>query len=243
MCRKSWNPTFVGRKQQDVHEAFVSLLDACDEIDVRAVRCAVGADHDPTFNTTVLRHTTPYQKLFGNLAVVKVTCARCDFAPAKYERAHAHALPILDDPTADVITHLTNHLGREPLGIDYQCDGCGHRGTCSKNTQVVRWPPVLVLSFKRWEYDARLKIVKKISRHIKFETILPIPGDRGEFVVFYNLIAVIVHDGVAGGGHYIAYVRGCDNHWYKCDDESVPRHVSWIINTPCGKLVSAAIMY
>jgi ubiquitin carboxyl-terminal hydrolase 20/33 len=41
----------------------------------------------------------------------------------------------------------------------------------------------------------------------------------------YKLRAVVVHQGKAGSGHYIAYVRCADDRWYKCDDSLWPKLV------------------
>ena len=44
-------------------------------------------------------------------------------------------------------------------------------------------------------------------------------------LVRYRLLAVVVHGGQAGGGHYICYTRAGDDGWLCCDDGRVP--------TPC----------
>ena len=39
----------------------------------------------------------------------------------------------------------------------------------------------------------------------------------------YQLRAVVVHQGRYGGGHYVAYVRGCNDQWCFCNDSAEPR--------------------
>ena len=43
--------------------------------------------------------------------------------------------------------------------------------------------------------------------------------------VTYNLRAVIIHQGNAGAGHYVAYVRAHNEQWYYFNDSAVPRIV------------------
>ena len=84
--------------------------------------------------------------------------------------------------------------------------------------EILRWPPVLVLSLKRWTWSRVDGAPDKIDRHVSFETMLPVaPGTQ------YHLRSVVVHTGPVGGGHYTSYVRGSDNYWYFCDDSSDPR--------------------
>ena len=62
---------------------------------------------------------------------------------------------------------------------------------------------------------------KKISRHILFtEVLVPTPG------VSYNLRAVVIHHGDAGGGHYTAFIRKDEISWMHCDDSCIPSLVS-----------------
>ena len=42
----------------------------------------------------------------------------------------------------------------------------------------------------------------------------------------YQLRAVIVHGGNAGGGHYVAYVRAADEMWHHYNDTAPPRRVA-----------------
>ena len=91
-----------------------------------------------------------------------------------------------------------------------------------KDVQLVRWPQVLVVHLKRWKVVSMVPFVqRKVPTHISFEAILPVAVGQPP----YHLRGVVVHSGVAGGGHYTAYVRAPDNFWYFCDDRKSPRRV------------------
>ena len=85
------------------------------------------------------------------------------------------------------------------------------------------WPPVLVLSFKRFEFDTATGQQRKIPRHVDFEVVLPI----GQGEATYHLRAIIMHRGRIASGHYTSFVRsGLHNQWYYCNDAARPRIVT-----------------
>ena len=86
--------------------------------------------------------------------------------------------------------------------------------------KVVHWPPVLVISFKRFEFNARTLRNNRVSRHIDYPMLFPVRHN-----VRYHLRAVIIHGGGASAGHYWAYVRAHDEQWYYCNDSAEPRIV------------------
>ena len=115
---------------------------------------------------------------------------------------------------------MTENLAPDPLDAAYRCNACNATGQGIKRTEIVHWPPVLVLSFKRFEFDRRTLNSNKITRHIAYPMQYKPRPD-----VTYTLRAVIVHLGLFGAGHYVAYVRARNDQWYFCDDDMVPRRV------------------
>ena len=119
-------------------------------------------------------------------------------------------------------TLFIEHLGQEKL-YDYRCDSCGTRGRCHKETVMIEWPPVLVISLKRFASDYNTGLRKKITRHIGFEEVLPL--GRGEAT--YHLRAVVMHQGSYGSGHYTAFIRSnLHDEWYHCNDSAQPRIIT-----------------
>ena len=84
---------------------------------------------------------------------------------------------------------------------------------------VLHWPRALVISFKRFAWDAQRRRHDKLNRHITFGLTLQ-PASR----VSYRLSGVVVHTGNAYGGHYTAYTRTGDT-WCFHDDRAAPTRV------------------
>ena len=82
------------------------------------------------------------------------------------------------------------------------------------------WQRVLMINFKRFAFDSITERATKIPWHIRFPmSYAPASG------IQYQLRAVVVHQGVCGGGHYVAYVRGSNDQWWFCNDRAEPRAV------------------
>ena len=235
--RGTWNPAFANEAQQDVHDAFQSLLDSCDEVDATALYAlpAYRMMQREDFIGSAARASTPYNQIFGNLQRVRVTCRLCARSTEQYERAHAHSLSLAREEIRDLKVLLADHLGEEPLDQDWQCENreCRARGHGMKTTEVTHWPPVLVLSLKRFAFDSQTLRYRKIGRVIEYPMVFPMNA-----AVTYTLRSVIEHQGVYGGGHYVAYVRAHSEQWYYCNDIMKPQ----IIEDPRTVLQHQAYM-
>ena len=224
--RHTWNPAFNNSDQQDVHEAFQTLLGSCDDVDASAMHTLPACRHMTrvAFARSAYRASTPHNQIFGNLQVVRSTCTACNETYEQYERAHAHDLSLdkREHTTLDVL--LADHFGDEPLDEAFRCDACGASGRGTKNTEVLHWPPVLAISFKRFVFDRRTGSLAKEPRPIDYPLFFPVRDG-----VTYRLRAVILHRSFkatsAASGHYVAYVRDAREQWYYCDDTAVPRLV------------------
>ena len=76
--RASWGPAFAGNDHEDAHTALDVLLAACDDIDARAIRQKYAHRmEDVDFKDSILRHTTPFNKIFGGLALVTTNYVQC----------------------------------------------------------------------------------------------------------------------------------------------------------------------
>jgi ubiquitin C-terminal hydrolase len=232
--RRVWNVGFSGNAQQDVHEAFQYLMNSCDAVDASALQ-TLPPQRDMTkreFNASAIRHTTPYNQIFGNLQRARVTCTGCRYTyEDKYERSHALELALSDlgvDSLGRLIANhdslgrlIANHFAKEALDADFCCESCGARGHGEKETKILHWPPVLAVSFKRFQYDQLTGDLRKIYGRIRY----PLKYLPPHFDVEYHLRAVILHSGSFKEGHYTAYVRAHDDSWYLCDDGVCPRLV------------------
>jgi hypothetical protein len=92
----------------------------------------------------------------------------------------------------------------------------------TRQSVVVRWPPVLVLQLRRsiWTPDGRLM---KVVGHVKFPLALRLEA-KDDQKVSYQLQALVQHFGLsaAGQGHYVTFRKiSMSSRWVKVSDESV----------------------
>ena len=138
----------------------------------------------------------------------------------QYEMLRTLSVPIPEPPhSADANTAVTMHLGREEItDEDDRCDRCGQCQQREKNTEVLTWPRLLVLHFKRLgAWDRQRNEPRAIDTHVAFENEFAPRQD-----IRYQLRAVIVHTRIGSGGHYTAYVRNFEGSWFYCDDACAP---------------------
>ena len=227
--RGRWSAgSFQNIRQQDAHEAFQKLFQACEACDAGRLRRLIEVDEQSS-----ARYTTPFWKLCRGIQRQTCACtaALCNSRSVKYE-PFACVLVAVDDPTiVSIEDAITRHLVADiPLG--FRCGRCEALETTQRFTEIVIWPTVLVLGLKRWHYAHGG--AEKIDRYISFETLLPCPDGRGP----YTLRGIVVHEGGVGGGHYTSRVRAQDNFWYAYNDRMQPtqKRTSEIL-TECAYLL------
>ena len=93
-------------------------------------------------------------------------------------------------------------------------------GTCQKQLEFIRWPHVLLVHSKRWEYNEFTKTFQKVDNAIDF------PATYGPIAnVSYILRSIVVHIGAAGSGHYVACARDDRHGWLHYDNSATPVRV------------------
>ncbi|KAF9365401.1 Ubiquitin carboxyl-terminal hydrolase 20 [Mortierella sp. NVP85] len=110
----------------------------------------------------------------------------------------------------------------------YRCTQCDALNDCRKRLQITQLPETLCIHLKRFRYDT---YSSKISTHVQY------PLEDLDMTPFlkstntnelknakYDLYAMVRHRGVAGGGHYIGYIKhAIDGSWYEFDDTYVTK--------------------
>ncbi len=218
LTREAWaGQALQAGPQHDASEALTLLLDACEGVDYRAVLGFGVPDPGPM---SAARHTTPFWKAFGAVMLSTTRCAGCNYTQPKYEMCAVHNLPV--PPVATSLIRLVQgSWGDEDLRD--VCGRCGQAGRRTRSWQVAKWPRALVLSLKRWKVVSQVPFVqRKLPTPVSFTPEL---DNVVQGAPAYRLRSVVVHHGVAGGGHYVAYVRTPGDQWYHCDDEVAPRRV------------------
>ena len=226
--RRQWSQgAFGSTRQQDVEEAFRLLGTSLDEVD-RALLFArepIRARRHDGLNS--VRYSTPFWSIFGGVQRSIVSCPNrdCGYRTRKYEPIAHVTLEIPGEGWA--VGDLLQHYFEEEVPPDYRCNGCGREGICTKKLDMERWPKVLCLHLKRfaWRRNRREKIYDKVVFHEQERV-----SENGPS---YRLRSVCDHRGVAGGGHYVSYVRGHGGVWYFCDDSQRPTRidVSRVLNS------------
>lgn len=98
---------------------------------------------------------------------------------------------------------------------DYVPDGGGPPTTATVEKCILHAPLVLVVGMKR--FDNRRN---KIDKFVDYATEMELPGTAPGTTARYHLIAVCLHSGDAGGGHYTAMCTS-HGHWFHLDDATV----------------------
>jgi ubiquitin C-terminal hydrolase len=119
----------------------------------------------------------------------------------------------------------------EPLnGADaFHCPRCEKRGPATKRLCVQRWPRVLVLHLKRFQWNDRGRPGRKIDTAVDVPQTLSLSPYLAEGAATangggeskYELFAVINHVGSLAGGHYTATADAGAGEWYAFNDERV----------------------
>jgi len=120
-----------------------------------------------------------------------------------------------------------NYIQTEMLEGDnkYHAEGYGLQDA-EKGVVFERFPPVLHLQLKRFEYDIEKDMMVKINDRHEF----PLSIDLSPFLIkevqnepwVYKLHGVLVHSGDLHGGHYFALIKPePDSNWFKFDDDRV----------------------
>ena len=68
--------------------------------------------------------------------------------------------------------HVQSHFQNEEGLSDYKCRNvrCNFIGTCNKQLELLQWPRVLLVHFKRWQYNEPLKFLQHMDLSPKFVT-------------------------------------------------------------------------
>lgn len=155
-----------------------------------------------------------------------IKCMKCQYKKIRYEPFIILTVPILniEDCTLDMC--IKEFSKREILSNDnsWVCCGCGYKGKYKKKLDIWKFPPVLIMSFKRVEskQQGALKLDGLVKFPIKdYDLSCHSIGPQRSKPV-YKLFAIIDYHGSRDSGHYIARSKNFrDQKWYTFDDEKV----------------------
>ena len=127
-----------------------------------------------------------------------------------------------------VYDSFKDYVSEETLEGDnkYFAEGYGLQ-SAKKGVVFEKFPPVLHLQLKRFEYDVMRDAMVKVNDRLEFPPTIDLdeflsPSADKSIKQRYHLLGVLVHSGDVHSGHYCAFLRPeKDGKWYKFDDDRV----------------------
>ncbi|UKZ86735.1 uncharacterized protein TrAFT101_002560 [Trichoderma asperellum] len=252
LCQNSQTISkFGGTGQQDAQEFMSFLLDYLhDETNSR--RNLKGNIVQPnTIPQARLQAATEYWKNYQELnrsivdrywrglELSTVDCQRCHKQTHTFSTFDLVFAPVGKNQDITLEDSFREHNVVNTLD-NFACDTCKRNTKAMQTTCFARMPPLLCLSFRRFDFDKSVGDIKKSTRKVTwdFNEIDLTPyfmrtnestSDRAFSGPFkYQCYAVIVHSGSkTDNGHYYAYVRDSSTHdqyaWFRCEDSHVTK--------------------
>lgn len=174
------------------------------------------------------------EKLFAGTMVNYIECLDVDYKSSSKETFLDLQLNVKG--CKNIYDSLDVYTAEDKLEGDnkYYAEGHGYTDA-KKGTVFEKFPPVLELHLKRFDYDFLRDINVKINSRYEFPDVLDLDAFNGKYLAptadpnvrnKYLLHSVLVHSGGVHGGHYYAFIRPDlheDGEWFKFDDERVTR--------------------
>ena len=156
----------------------------------------------------------------------RIHCTKVKFDSTRQEPFYDVSLDI--GGCKDLYESLDRYTQAETLDGDNKYDaGELGRQPAEKSCKFYALPPVLHMQLKRWVYDVEKDASVKLNSRFEF----PLTLDLQRYMAadapsappsIYQLHAVLIHSGGAGGGHYYLYMRPTPrNKWYRFNDSVV----------------------
>ncbi|KAF4347869.1 hypothetical protein G4B88_009950 [Cannabis sativa] len=164
--------------------------------------------------------------------------------------------------TSTLMGCLDRFTRPERLGSDQKffCQQCQIRQESLKQMSIRKLPLVSCFHIKRFEHSSIRKTSRKVDRYLQFPISLDMapylsssilrsrygnrvfpfdedePDASNDLSSEFELFAVVTHSGKLDAGHYVTYLRLC-NQWYKCDDAWITRVNENIVRAAQGYML------
>lgn len=193
-------------QQNDVHEfitGFVDTLnkDICYSVD--KTQTMVG---DKSLQLYFAKEYSKIVDILHGRIQQEIRCGHCS-----YKHVNEEPFLFLEVPVADNWQDILE-LQEEVVPAEWKCSECGEQSESKKKRKIARFPPCLMICFKRFEYETR--------GLVKHKDKVDCPHHLNICHKKYALRAVASHFGGAKNGHYVASFRRGDE-WMIADDEQV----------------------
>jgi ubiquitin carboxyl-terminal hydrolase 7 len=164
--------------------------------------------------------------LFRGKSQLSITCKTVDYSTSRTEEFYDLSVFVkrysrLEDSLMDYVKSDLLVGGNQYATPDF---GPQEAVRC---TRFSKFPKVLHLHLRRFEFDLVTRQSTKINSYFRFSTTLDIapylaPVNEHQGSIEYDLFSVLVHTGVSSSGHYTAFLRPTPAHqWYRFNDSFV----------------------
>jgi ubiquitin C-terminal hydrolase len=164
-----------------------------------------------------------------------ITCSECRYQNIHFNPMNVLCLPLNNDTQSrkTMYEYMDQYFSTETLDSDYACDKCKNKNRNTISRHIITHPNTLIISLKRFAYDARTQGMKKVTDVVDYPLELDITRYcMGVGPAKYQLVGCINHTGRINFGHYYAFIKR-DNKWYLANDDHVTElDQSRILNNP-----------
>lgn len=219
------NPMFHPYRQNDAQEFLTFLLDTIHtgvEHPVRIKLKQKSSKLTKIINQAVDHWKSFFGEKYSDLVSLYFFQLRTTMeCPKGHQSISFNPSSILSvDITHDsLIKCLTNHFSKEK--VDYKCETC--KELCTKQEKIQYLSEYLFIQLKRFQYTpsgTTNKIFDNVSypKTLVLDQFVDTSVDKAHRQ--YELDGLVLHQGIADGGHYHAF-QYHNEQWLKFDDESV----------------------
>lgn len=229
-----WDNTWymASALQQDAHECFIAILDIIHNQAI--IQNENDKDIKHLENCQCIIH-----QIFKGVQQSDIICQKCNNVSSKIDIINDIPIFFSMDEKGKYPTNLTLMACLEQFGQieflnDLDCTNCQTKQFSSKQLTLKHLPMVLCFILKRFG-QASDSMSNKITTVVEFPETLNMAKfmkkktqTANDFInecfrtyeTIYKLYAVICHEGLLNGGHYLSYIRHRGN-WYQCNDNVV----------------------
>lgn len=229
-----WDNTWymASALQHDAHECFIAILDIIHKQEMGLK----GNDKDVKHleNCQCIIH-----KMFKGVLQSDIKCQSCENVSSKIDIINDIPLYFSMDRKGKYPTNITLMACLEQFGHieflnDLDCTNCKTKKFSSKQLTLKHLPMVLCIILKRFG-PSENNFSNKITTVVEFPETLDMAKFTEKKTVtnnafineclsvyetIYKLYAVVCHEGLINGGHYLSYIKD-KGIWYQCNDSLI----------------------
>ena len=216
-----YNSFFKNNNQQDCHECIITILDILHEIDKNGNdkynknnNIAGLNSKESNIQWNKLNNTIIKYWFYGQF-IVNIECNKCNIKRTHYELFNNISIPL---ENTDIVINFEDYMSNIIIE-KINCEHCKCKTQITKNSQIWRFPRVLIIHLKR--YIPNGIYYKRNNKNIEYSN--KIIFKKNNFIFKYELINIINHIGSTPyGGHYTNVVKSEDNNkWYLINDSNI----------------------